>query len=100
MYRELVIDAAERVFASRGYAGTRMQDVADEAGLAIATVYATIAGKEELYAAIHERNGRVLLARARPRRRRARARRSRRCSAGSRRTSASSPSTPTTCAST
>ncbi|MBK6517907.1 MAG: TetR/AcrR family transcriptional regulator [Polyangiaceae bacterium] len=64
MYRELVIDAAERVFASRGYAGTRMQDVADEAGLAIATVYATIAGKEELYAAIHERNGRVLLARA------------------------------------
>lgn len=63
-YRTLVLDAAERVFAKRGYAGTRMQDVADESGLAIATVYATIAGKEELYSAIHERRGRVLLERA------------------------------------
>lgn len=63
-YRELIIDAAERVFASRGYAGSKMQDIADEAGLAIATVYATLAGKEEVYAAIHERNGRVLLERA------------------------------------
>ncbi|NUP11333.1 MAG: TetR/AcrR family transcriptional regulator [Polyangiaceae bacterium] len=64
MYRTLIVEAAERVFARRGYAGTKMQDVADEAGLAIATVYATIAGKEELYAAIHELRGRALLERA------------------------------------
>lgn len=64
MYRSLVVQAAERVFSQRGYAGARMQDVADEAGLAIATVYATIEGKEELYAAIHELRGRALLERA------------------------------------
>ncbi len=39
--------------------------VAAESGLALATVYSTIAGKEELYAAIHEARGRALLERAR-----------------------------------
>lgn len=65
LYRSMIVDAAERVFAKRGYAGAKMSDVAAESGLAIATVYATIAGKEELYAAIHETRGRALLERAR-----------------------------------
>lgn len=65
LYRTLIVEAAERVFAKRGYAGAKMSDVAAESGLALATVYATIAGKEELYAAIHETRGRVLLERAR-----------------------------------
>lgn len=65
LYKQLILGAAERVFAKRGYGGTKMSDVASEAGLALATVYATIPGKEELYAAIHEARGRALLERAR-----------------------------------
>jgi AcrR family transcriptional regulator len=61
MYRQLLFEAAERVFAERGYEGTRMQDVAAEAGLSLATVYSVFAGKEELFAAIHEARGRELL---------------------------------------
>ena len=61
LHRSLVLEAAERVFAREGYDGTRMQDVANEAGLALATVYATIPSKEEIYSAIHERRGRALL---------------------------------------
>lgn len=62
--RSLVLEAAERTFAKKGYDGTRMQDVANEAGLALATVYATVPSKEDIFAAIHELRGRALLARA------------------------------------
>jgi AcrR family transcriptional regulator len=60
-HRRHVLDAAERVFAARGYEGARMQDVAAEAGLALATVYGVIDGKEELWAQIHDERGRALL---------------------------------------
>lgn len=63
-YRELVVDAAERVFGKKGYDATRMQDIAAEAGLALATLYGILRGKEEIYAAIHEARGRALLERA------------------------------------
>jgi AcrR family transcriptional regulator len=59
-----LLEAAERVFAARGYAGTRMQEVAGEAGLALATVYDLVDSKEELYAEIHRLRGRALLERA------------------------------------
>jgi len=62
LHRTLVLEAAERVFAESGYEGARMQDVANEAGLALATVYATFRSKEEIFAAIHELRGRALLA--------------------------------------
>lgn len=60
--RAHLLDAAERVFARLGYERTRMQEVAAEAGLALATVYGLCEGKEELYAAIHQQRGRALLA--------------------------------------
>jgi AcrR family transcriptional regulator len=59
--RQHLLDAAERVFAARGYERTRMQDVAAGAGLALATVYALVGGKEELYAEVHRVRGRALL---------------------------------------
>ncbi|MBI4950646.1 MAG: TetR/AcrR family transcriptional regulator [Myxococcales bacterium] len=62
--RQHLLEAAERVFAARGYDGTRMQDVAAEAGLALGTLYGLVPGKEELYAEIHRTRGRALLARA------------------------------------
>ncbi len=64
LHRSLVIEAAERAFAEKGYDGTRMQDIANEAGLALATVYTTVPSKEDIFAAVHELRGRALLARA------------------------------------
>jgi AcrR family transcriptional regulator len=46
--REALVAAARRVFAERGYAGTRMQDVAAEAGVSHGTVYTWFANKDEL----------------------------------------------------
>jgi len=39
MYRLLIIDAAERLFASRGYEGTKIQDIATESGISLGTLY-------------------------------------------------------------
>ncbi len=59
-----LLEAAERVFAARGYAGTHMQEVASEAGLALATVYDLVDSKEDLYAEIHRLRGSALLEQA------------------------------------
>jgi AcrR family transcriptional regulator len=64
VHRQHLVEAAERAFAARGYEGTRMQDVAAEAGLALATVYGLVESKEELYAEVHRVRGRGLLAAA------------------------------------
>ncbi len=62
--REALRAAAERVFAARGFPRTRMQEIAAEAGLALATVYGLTGGKAELYAEVHRERGRALLDRA------------------------------------
>ncbi len=61
--RQHLLGAAERVFAERGYEEARMQDVAHQAGLALATVYALVPSKEELYAEIFRVRGAGLLQR-------------------------------------
>lgn len=43
-----LLTAAEQVFRERGYAGTRMQDVAAAAGVSHGTVYTWFASKDEL----------------------------------------------------
>ena len=49
MYHELVFECAERVFAEEGFDTATMQDLANEAGVSLKTVYATFAGKDEIY---------------------------------------------------
>jgi AcrR family transcriptional regulator len=44
----LVVAAATSLFASRGWSGTGMRDVAREAGVSVETVYANFASKAEL----------------------------------------------------
>lgn len=61
MYRELILDTAEEVFAEHGYEATRMQDVATRAGVSTRTMYATFGGKGDLFAAVHERREREIL---------------------------------------
>lgn len=55
-YRSLILEAAQRVFAKRGYAAVRVQEIADDAGVATGTVYAIFPSKEELYRAVHRVN--------------------------------------------
>ena len=54
MYRGLVIEAAERLFAERGVDDTRMEAIAAEAGLSLGTLYSVFTGKAEIVGAIHE----------------------------------------------
>jgi AcrR family transcriptional regulator len=51
--REL-LDAAERIFSARGYAGASIRDIASEAGFSVGGVYLFFPGKEELFAAVLE----------------------------------------------
>jgi AcrR family transcriptional regulator len=59
-YRALVLDAAERVFATKGFDGATIKDIADEAGIARGTVYALFPGKRDVFIAIHDHRGGVL----------------------------------------
>ena len=62
MYRSLIIDAAEHLFASRGYEGTKIQDIASESGISLGTLYSVFDGKSDIYQAVQdERLGRLFL---------------------------------------
>ena len=53
--RELILDAAERLFAERGYEATSLSDVGREAGLSRATPGYFFGSKAELHRAVLER---------------------------------------------
>jgi AcrR family transcriptional regulator len=53
--RRLVIDAARRLFAQRGYAGTTIAAIAEVADVALPTVYASVGGKPAVLMALQER---------------------------------------------
>ena len=59
---ERILDAAEDLFAERGYAGATMRDVSAAAGLRTPSLYNHFPGKEALYAAVLERGINPLLA--------------------------------------
>jgi AcrR family transcriptional regulator len=47
--RQSIIEAAGRLFLERGYAGATMQAIAEAAGIALDTVYATVGRKPTLF---------------------------------------------------
>ncbi len=53
--RESIITAAYTLFVEQGYHGTSMRQIAQEAGLALASIYNHFSGKEELFTAVFER---------------------------------------------
>lgn len=62
MYRALVIEAAEHLFATRGYERTKIQEIATASGLSLGTVYSVFDGKAAIHEAIHdERLGELFL---------------------------------------
>lgn len=50
--RDHILAVAETVFADLGFAGTRMQDIAREAGISLATLYQFYPGKQDLHRAV------------------------------------------------
>ena len=48
--RSEILEAATKVFGAKGFEGTRVDDIAAEAGLAKATVYVYFQSKDEIYA--------------------------------------------------
>jgi AcrR family transcriptional regulator len=54
MYRTLVVDAAEHLFAMHGYERTKIQDIASASGLSLGTLYSVFAGKGDILEAIHD----------------------------------------------
>jgi AcrR family transcriptional regulator len=56
----LVVDAAEHLFAIRGYEGTKIQDIASGSGLSLGTLYSVFEGKADILEAIHDERLREL----------------------------------------
>jgi TetR/AcrR family transcriptional regulator len=59
---ERILDAAEALFAERGFAGTTLRDVASRVGLRNPSLYNHFANKQALYAAVLERGLEPVLA--------------------------------------
>lgn len=54
MYRTLVVNAAEHLFATGGYDRTRIQDIASASGVSLGTLYSVFDGKADIFEAIHD----------------------------------------------
>ena len=54
LYRTLILDAAEALWAEKGFEATKMEEIAEESGLALGTVYAVFRGKSAIVDALHE----------------------------------------------
>lgn len=63
IYHDLVLESAEAVFGAKGFDEATMREVAQEAGVSLKTLYATFAGKRELYREIQNLRGRAFLER-------------------------------------
>lgn len=64
--REEILDAARRVFAARGFRGTTIADIAEDAGIALGTIYLYFSSKEEVFGALQQRLMRLIADAAAP----------------------------------
>jgi AcrR family transcriptional regulator len=64
LYRQIILEAAERCFAMHGVDDAKMEEVAAESGLSLGTLYSVFSGKAVLVQAIHETRLREVLRRA------------------------------------
>ena len=53
--RDEILDAAQRVFARKGYRGSSIAAIIDESGLSAGAIYSYFGGKQELFHAVVER---------------------------------------------
>jgi AcrR family transcriptional regulator len=59
--KEEILDAARRVFAERGFRGTTIADIAEEAGIALGTIYLYFPSKDEVFAALNQRLSEIII---------------------------------------
>jgi AcrR family transcriptional regulator len=52
LYRESIVNAAERAFSRAGYDSTKVQEIAKQAGISLATFYAVFPKKWDVYRAV------------------------------------------------
>jgi AcrR family transcriptional regulator len=52
--RREILRAARRLFAEKGYAGTSLQQIAEEAGVAVQTIYSSVGSKTALVLALND----------------------------------------------
>ncbi len=60
VYRQHILEAAERVFAERGYEAAKLQEISARAGLSMGTIYAIFPGKTDLHRALLDERGQEL----------------------------------------
>jgi AcrR family transcriptional regulator len=60
--REEILAAARRVFSGRGFRGTTIADIAEDAGIALGTIYLYFASKDEVFAALNEQFNALIVA--------------------------------------
>jgi AcrR family transcriptional regulator len=65
VYRRHILEAAEQVFAERGFDAAKLQEISAAAGLSMGTIYSIFPGKAELFDALLEMRGGELLTVAR-----------------------------------
>jgi AcrR family transcriptional regulator len=58
--KERILDAAEKLFAQRGFYGVSLRDITQAAGVDVALVSYHFGGKRELFTAVFERRAEVL----------------------------------------
>ena len=59
-YKDLILDAAELIFADEGFAGAKMRDIANRAGVNQALIRYYFGSKEELFDDVFRRRGTLL----------------------------------------
>ncbi|MGN7754636.1 TetR/AcrR family transcriptional regulator [Sinorhizobium sp. 22678] len=59
-YRDLILDAAELIFADEGFAGSKMRDIANRAGVNQALIRYYFGSKEDLFDEVYRRRGALL----------------------------------------
>jgi AcrR family transcriptional regulator len=65
VYRLHILEAAERVFAARGFEAAKLQEISASAGLSMGTIYSIFPGKTELFEGLVQMRGQERLAVAR-----------------------------------
>jgi AcrR family transcriptional regulator len=65
VYRQHILEAAEQVFAARGFEAAKLQEISAKVGLSMGTIYSVFPAKQELFEALLQMRGEELLTVAR-----------------------------------
>lgn len=60
LYRQLVLDAAQNMFARKGYDDAKIGEIAESSGVSLQTLYSVFPGKAAIYQAIQETGDQAL----------------------------------------